>query len=142
MLCWLILPLQLFLRNQVGESSKEGIQTAWSTLIYHINSWISRFRGVCRSLTASEGKLFLILLKNFQSLFNITRSFVLVVVDILYLPLHFIIVVVIIVIMITFFVNMIAIIFIVIIIFIKSSLMFLWAKLTVWFCFFQFLHLS
>ena len=41
LLLWLILPLQFFLRNQVGESSKEGIQTAWSSLIYHIKCWIT-----------------------------------------------------------------------------------------------------
>ena len=35
-LCLLILPLWFFLRNQVGESSKQGIQAAWSTSIHHI----------------------------------------------------------------------------------------------------------
>ena len=35
-LCLLILPLWMFLRNQVGESSKQGIQTAWSTPIHHV----------------------------------------------------------------------------------------------------------
>ena len=31
-LCLLTLPLQVFLRNQVGQSSKQRIQEAWSTL--------------------------------------------------------------------------------------------------------------
>ena len=35
-LCLLILPLWVFLRNQVGESSKQGIQAAWSTPIHHV----------------------------------------------------------------------------------------------------------
>ena len=35
-LCLLILPLWVFLRNQVGESSKQGIQAACSTPIDHI----------------------------------------------------------------------------------------------------------
>ena len=47
----------------------------------------------------------MILLKGFWTLCNVTRSFVLVNVGVLYLPLHFIIIVVIIVI-ITFNVNM------------------------------------
>ena len=74
MLCWLILPLQLFLRNQVRENSKQRIQAAWSTPIHHVKWWISRFRGVYRVLTASEGELFFILLKGFRPLCNVTRS--------------------------------------------------------------------
>ena len=35
-LCLLILPLTVFLRNQAGESSKQGIQAAWSTPIPHV----------------------------------------------------------------------------------------------------------
>ena len=35
-LCLLILPLRVFLRNQAGESSKQGIQAAWSTPIPHV----------------------------------------------------------------------------------------------------------
>ena len=42
----------------------------------------------------------------------------------------------------TFIVNIIFIISIISKIFIKSSLRFLWGKLTIWFCVFQFLHLS
>ena len=141
MLCWLILPVQLFLRNLVVESSKQGIQAAWSTPIHHVKWWISRFRGEYRDLAASEGELFLILLKGFRPFCNVTRSSVLVIVGVLYLSLHFIFIVNIIVI-ITFIVNIIFIVFIIIRIFIKSSLRFLWGKLTVWFCFFQFLHLS
>ena len=34
-LCLLILPLRVFLRNQAEESSKQGIQAAWSTPIPH-----------------------------------------------------------------------------------------------------------
>ena len=47
---------------------------------------------------------------------------------------------IIVIITITFIVNIILIIFIITRIFMKSSLLFLWGKLTVWFCFFQFLH--
>ena len=35
-LCLLILQLQVFLRNQDGESSKQGIQAACSILIHHV----------------------------------------------------------------------------------------------------------
>ena len=55
MLLWLILPLQLFLRNQVGEGSKQGIKAAWSTPIHHVKWWISFFWGIYRALAASEG---------------------------------------------------------------------------------------
>ena len=97
LLFWLILPVELFLRNQVGESSKQGIQAAWSTPIHHVNWWISRFRGIYRALSASEVGLFLILLKGLRPLYNVIRSSVLVVVGVLYLSLHFIIIVIIIV---------------------------------------------
>ena len=143
LLCWLILPLQLFLRNQVGQSSKQGIQTVWSTPIHHFKWLISRFRGVYRTLTSSERELFLILLKGPLPLYNVTRGSVLVA-----LPLHFIIIVIIIVVItitFTFIINIIIIIVFIIIIriFIKSSLLFLWVSWPiVWFCFFQFLHLS
>ena len=53
-LCLLILPLWVFLRNQVGQSSKQGIQEGWSTPIHHVKWWISRFRGTCRTHAASE----------------------------------------------------------------------------------------
>ena len=141
MLCWLILPLQLFLRNQVGESSKQGIQAVWSTSI-HLFKWlISRFKSVYRTFTLSERELFLILLKGPRPLYNVTRSSVLVA-----LPLHFIIIVIIVVVItitFTFIINIIFIIVIIIRIFIKSSLLFLWVSWPIiWFCFFQFLHLS
>ena len=97
LLFWLILPVELFLRNQVGESSKQGIQAAWSTPIHHVKWWISRFRGTYRALAASEAGLFLILLKDLRPLCNVTRSSVLVAVVVLYLLLHFIIIVIIIV---------------------------------------------
>ena len=146
MLFWLILTLQLFLRNQVRENSKQGIQVAWSTPIHHIKWWIIRFRGLHRALVASDGGLFLILIKGFQSLFNVTRSSVLAVVGVLYLSLHFIVIIIIILIVIiiniTFIINIIFVILIIIRIFIESSLLFLWGKWTVWFCFFLFLHLS
>ena len=79
------------------------------------------------ALTASEGELFFIILKYFQPLFNVASSSVLVVVGVLYLPLHFIIfaVIIIAVIIITFIVNIIFIISIIIRVFIKSSLLFL-----------------
>ena len=66
----------------------------------------------------------------------------LAVVGVLYLPLNFIFIVIIIIITITFIVNIISIIFIIIRVFITGRLLFLWGKLTVWFRFFQFLHLS
>ena len=101
LLFWLILPVELFSRNQVSESSKQGIQVAWSTPIHHVKWWISRFRGIYRALAASEVGLFLILLKGLRPLCNVTRSSVLVAVGVLYLPLHFIIIVVIVVVFIT-----------------------------------------
>ena len=146
MLFWLILTLQLFLRNQVRDNSKQGIQVAWSTPIHHIKWWIIRFRGLHRALVASDGGLFLILIKGFQSLFNVTRSSVLAVVGVLYLSLRFIVIIIIVIIIviinITFIINIIFVILIIIRIFIESSLLFLWGKWTVWFCFFLFLHLS
>ena len=98
LLFWLILPVQLFLRNQVGESSKSGIQAAWSTPIHHATWWISRFRGIYRALTASEAGLSLILLKGLRPLCKVTRSSVLIAVGVLYLPLYFIIIITIIII--------------------------------------------
>ena len=95
LLFWLILPVELFLRNQVGESSKQGIEAAWSTPIPHVKWWISRFRGIHRALAASEVRLFLILLKGLRPLCNVTRNSVLVAVGVLYLSLHFIIIVII-----------------------------------------------
>ena len=95
LLFWLILPVQLFLRKQVGETPKQGFKAAWSTPIHHVNWWISRFRGIYRALAASEAGLFLILLKGLRPLCNVTRSSVLVAVGVLYLPLHFIIIIII-----------------------------------------------
>ena len=60
-LCLLILPLWVFLRNEVGESSKQGIQAAWSTPIHHIKLWISHLRGAYRTHAASEVEFFVIL---------------------------------------------------------------------------------
>ena len=150
LLFWLILPVQLFLRNQVGESSKQGIQAAWSTPIHHVKWWISSFRGIYRALAASEAGLFLILLKDLRPLCNVTRSSVLVAVSVLYLPLHFIIIaiIIIIIVVVAIMVSLISLLLLIscllfiIKIFMKSSLLFLWGKLNVWFCFFQFLHLS
>ena len=68
LLFWLILLLQLISRNKVGESSKKGIQAAWSTPIHHVKWWISHFRGIYRALPACEAGLFLILLKCIQPL--------------------------------------------------------------------------
>ena len=95
LLFWLILPVELFLRNQVGESSKQRIQLAWSTPIHHVKWWISHFRGIYRALTTSEVDLFLILLKGYRPFCNVTRSSALVAVGVLYLPLHFIIIIII-----------------------------------------------
>ena len=120
-----------------GESSKQGIQVAWSTPIHHVKWWISRFRGIYRVLAASEGELFLISLNGFWPLCYVTRSLVLVVAGVLYLPLHFIIINIaiiiiiiniIIVIIIISFVNFIFILSVIIRTFIKISLLFLWGK--------------
>ena len=100
LLFWSIFPVQLFLRNQVGKSSKKGIQAEWSTSIHHVKWWISRFRGIYRACVVTEAGLFLILLKGLRPLCNVTRSSVLVAVGVLYLPLHFIIIVIIIVVVI------------------------------------------
>ena len=35
-LCWSILPLQVFSKNQVGESCKQGIQAVCSTPIHYV----------------------------------------------------------------------------------------------------------
>ena len=100
LLFWLILPVELFLRNQVGESSKQGIQAAWSTPIHHVKWRISRFRGIYRALAGSDAGLFLILLKGLRPLCSFTRSSVLVAVGVLYLPLHFIIFIIVVVVII------------------------------------------
>ena len=116
LLFWLILPVHLFLRNKVRESSKQGILAAWSTPIHHVKWWISCFRGIYRTLVVSEVGLFLILLKSLRPFCNVTRSSVLVAVGVLPLLLHFIIIVIIIVVIsyciinITFIVNIIFII--------------------------------
>ena len=149
-----MLPVQLFLRNQVGESYKQGIQAAWSTPIHPVKWWISRFRGTYRALAASEVGLFFILLEGLRPLCNVTRSSVLVAVGVLYLPLafyyycyyyycccYYYYYYYYCIINITFIANIIFIISIIIRIFIRRSLLFFWVKLTVWFCFFQFLHL-
>ena len=60
-LCLLILPLWVFLRNELGESSKQGIQAAWSTPIHHVKWWISRLRGAYRTHAASEVEFFVTL---------------------------------------------------------------------------------
>ena len=60
-LCLLILPLWVFLRSQVGESSKQGIQATWSTPIHQVRWWISRSRGAYKTHAVSEFELFVIL---------------------------------------------------------------------------------
>ena len=66
------------LEKSSWESSKRGIQAAWSTPNHLVKWWISCFRGVYRTLIASEMELFLILIKGFRQLNNVTRSPVLV----------------------------------------------------------------
>ena len=56
-LCLLILPFQAFLRNQVGESSKQGIRVAWSTLIHQVKWWIGRFGGAYKTQETPEMEL-------------------------------------------------------------------------------------
>ena len=55
-ICLLILPLQVFLRNQVRESSKQRIQGAWSTSIHHVKWWISCFRGAYHNWIHPKGE--------------------------------------------------------------------------------------
>ena len=143
---WLILHPQVFLRNQVGESSKQGIQVAWSSPIHHVKWWISCFRSVCRTYAASEVELFVILAA-FGPLY-VTESSILGAVRVLHVFRHFIIIfiiIVIIVVVITIITNIIFITFIIIRLLgflIKNSLLFLWGKLKVYVCFLQFLHVS
>ena len=42
-LYWLILSLQVFLRNEVWQSSKQGIQTVCPNSINHVKWWIRRY---------------------------------------------------------------------------------------------------
>ena len=121
LLFWIILPVQLLLRNQMGESSKQGIQVAWSTSIHHVKWWINRFRGIYRALAASEARLFLISFKGLRPLCNVTRSSVLVAVGVLYLPVHFIFVIIIIIIIIV-----IIIVWLILLLLLISFLLFQW----------------
>ena len=94
------------------EKPKQGIPAAWSKW------WISRFRVVYRDFTASVGSSSRYYLKAFGHFVISQEAPLLVVVGVLYLPLHFIIIVIIIVIItITFIVNIVFIIFIIIRIF-------------------------
>ena len=88
LLCYLILPLQVFLRNLLGK--KQGIQAAWPTPIHQW--WINRVRDVYRTLTTFEMELFLILFKDFRPLHTVRRSSLLVDMGSLYLLLYFLIV--------------------------------------------------
>ena len=74
------------------------------------------FQSVYKTLKASQVELFLILLKGFQPLHNVTRSSVLIVVGVSYLPLHFVMIVTIIIITITIIIIIIIIITIIIVI--------------------------
>ena len=143
-LCLLILSLWVFLRNQLGESSKQGIEVAWCTPIHHVKWWISRFRGVCRTYAASEVELFVILVA--LRPLNVTESSIFYAVRVLNVFHHFIIIIIIIVVVvITVIINIILITFIFIRSLgfsIKTSLMFLWGKLKVYVCFPQFLYVS
>ena len=120
----LILPLWVFLRSHMRESSKQGIQAAWSTPIHYVKWWISHFRGVYSTLTACEVELFLILVKGLWPLYNVIRSSVLIAVRVLFLSPCFIIIIIIVIFIITFIFNIIFIIFIITKIFIKNSLLF------------------
>ena len=77
-ICHYVIPimsfLSLFLRNQLGESSKQGIQVTWSIPIHHVKWWISRFRGVYRNFIASGKSSFWYYLKSFRPFCNITGS--------------------------------------------------------------------
>ena len=91
-LCLLILLIQVFLRNQIGESSKQGIQATWSTPIYHDEWWISCVRGTYRTHATFGVELFVILVNSFQPVY-VTGRWTLVV-GVLDLLLHFIIVII------------------------------------------------
>ena len=60
-LCLLLLPLQVFLRNQVRRVPSKEFKRHGLPPIHHIKWWISHFRGAYRTHTASEVKLFVIL---------------------------------------------------------------------------------
>ena len=60
--------------------------------IHHVKGWKSRFRGVYRDPHNIWQDHLLILVKGFQSLYNVTRSSGLVFGGVLHLPLHFIII--------------------------------------------------
>ena len=158
-LCSLILQFWVFLRNQVGESSKQEIQAAWSTPIHNVKWWISRFRGAYRTHASSEAELFVILAA--FGLLYVTESSVLGAVRVLHVFRHFVIIVIFIIITIIVIVIVIIIIIVIVVIaiiindifitfiiirllefLIKSSLLFLWGKLKVCVCFLQFLLVS
>ena len=69
LLLLLFLLVQLFLRNQVGENLKQGIQAPWST--HYVKPFQSRIQRPHSIL----GELLWILLKSFQPFCNFTKSF-------------------------------------------------------------------
>ena len=85
--------VMVFLKNQVGESSKQRSQAAWSTPIHHVKWWISRFRGAYRTQVAFEVELFVILAA--FGLLYVTESSVLGAVRAVLVFRHFIIIIII-----------------------------------------------
>ena len=140
----------MFLRNQVGQSSKQGIQAPWSTPINYLKRLIGRFRGACRTNAVSEVELF-VLLATFRLLY-VTESSVLGAVRDLHVFRHSIIITVIIIIIIIIIILIIVVFTIIVNItfiiigllgfLIKNSFLFLQGKLKVYVCFHQFLHVS
>ena len=86
------------MRNQEGQSPKQGIQATWSVLIHLVKWWISCFRVLHRTHAASRVDLFLMLVSGFWPLYNVTRRSVWIAVSVPDLLLHFTIIIIIIII--------------------------------------------
>ena len=125
--------------NQVGESSKQGIRAAWSTPIYQVKWWISWSRGANKTNKTSEMDLFLILVNGFRSLYNVTKSLVLVVVRVLDLPLHFLLLLSLL--LLPFLLTSFSLLLLLLEFLKKNNLLFLWGDLTVKLFVLQFFHL-
>ena len=144
-LCLLILLLWVFLRNQMGESSKQGIQVAWYTPIYHVKWWISRFRGAFRTHAASEVVLLGRCMSQRDRYWVLWQSYMCFVILSLLLLLLILLLLSLLLSLLLLISDIIFITFIIIRLLgflIKNSLVFLWGKLKAFFCFLQFLHVS
>ena len=163
MFFWLILPLQLFLRSQEGESSKQGILPLFITLSDE-QAVLEAYIEPSQHLSGSSFWYYLKTFSHYVMLqgapcwllwvFYIWLCILLLLLFLLLLLLFLLLLLLLslllplllswwllLLLVLHFYVNIIFIISIIIRILIKSSLLFLWGKLTVWFCFFQFLYL-